>query len=61
MIKYGSIEYFSLLELKKNLGGQSLNKLDLQYLDKLRLEVDQKIKVSDLEYNERIKVPSLAK
>lgn len=42
-IEFGSIEYFELLSFQDRLKGFGLNKLDLQYLDKLRMEVELKV------------------
>jgi len=58
MIKYGSFEYFSLLELRKNINSLQLDKLGLDSLDKLRFEVDLKIKASEADYNEQIRLKS---
>ena len=49
MIKSGSIEYFELLTFRDKLKSLRLNKLDLNYLDKLRMEVDLKIEEIHLE------------
>jgi hypothetical protein len=55
MIKYGTPEYFKLLELKRDISGFGIDKLSLENIDKLRLEVNIKIKASENEYNERIR------
>jgi hypothetical protein len=55
MIKYGSIEYFKLLELKSNISGYGIDKLDLENMNKLRLEVDIKLKASEDAYNDYIR------
>ena len=43
-IKIGSIEYFSLLGLQDKLRSSQYDKFDLITLDKLRYEVELKIK-----------------
>ena len=58
MIKYGDIEYFSLLNLQDKLKAWSYTNLDLQYLDKLRMEIDIKIKAIHEEHNVRIRATS---
>lgn len=50
MIKFGDIEYFTLLDLRDKLKYYQYNKLDLVNLDKLRLEVDMKIDAIHLEH-----------
>ena len=55
MIKFGSIEYFELLTFRDKLKSFRLNKLDLNYLDKLRMEVDLKIEEIHLEAKEKQK------
>mgnify|MGYP003408116778 CR=1 FL=1 len=55
MIKSGSIEYFELLTFRDKLKSFRLNKLDLNYLDKLRMEVDLKIEEIHLEAKEKQK------
>ena len=55
MIKSGSIEYFELLTFRDKLNSFRLNKLDLNYLDKLRMEVDLKIEEIHLEAKEKQK------
>ena len=55
MIKSGSIEYFELLTFRDKLKSLRLNKLDLNYLDKLRMEVDLKIEEIHLEAKEKQK------
>jgi hypothetical protein len=55
MIKYGSIEYFSLLELYNSIKGWKYDKFGLENLDKLKLEIEIKIKASEHEYHERIR------
>lgn len=52
-IKFGDIKYFELLELERKLKGRSYDKLDLLCLDKLRNEVDTKIK--QIHYVEKLK------
>lgn len=52
-IEYGTIEYFSLLDLSDRLKAWKWDKLDLQNLDKLRLEVEQKIAAIHLEAKEK--------
>lgn len=47
-IKFGDIEYFTLLELQSRLKFLGYNKLDLLCLDKLRYEVEVKIKAINL-------------
>lgn len=54
-IKYGSIEYFALLNLQDRLKLWSYDKLNLVYLDKLRAEIDMKMKAINFEYTEQIK------
>lgn len=49
MIKYGSIEYFGLLTFQDKLRDRGLDKLDLVNLDKLRCEIDIKVKAIELE------------
>lgn len=51
MIKYGSMEYFRLLELKRDISGFGVDKLGLENIDKLRMEVDIKLKASENEYH----------
>lgn len=55
MIKSGSIEYFELLTFRDSLKSWRLNKLDLNYLDKLKMEVDLKIEEIHLEAKEKQK------
>lgn len=55
MIKFGSIDYFELVAFRDRLKSWSLNKLDLNYLDKLRMEVDLKIEEIHLEAKEKQK------
>jgi hypothetical protein len=55
-IKYGTVEYFTLEGLGDKLRAYSLDKLDLQYLDRLRMEVDMKIKAIQMEYNDKRRV-----
>jgi hypothetical protein len=43
MIKFGSIEYFRLLDFRDRLRNRGYDKLDLFNLDKLRNEIDIKI------------------
>jgi len=50
MIKYGDIEYFTLLDLQDNLQSRRYDKLDLSMLDKLRNEIDLKIRRIELEH-----------
>ena len=50
-IKVGDIEYFTLLELQDKLRYFGYNKLDLEYLDKLRAELEIKIESINLEHN----------
>ncbi len=52
MIKYGDIEYFTLLDLQDNLRSRRYDKLDLSMLDKLRNEIDIKIKRIELKAKE---------
>jgi predicted nucleotidyltransferase len=53
-IKYGSIEYFTLLDLEDKLKSWKYNKLDLLTLDTLRAEVEMKIKAINYENTTRI-------
>ena len=53
-IKFGDIEYYTLHELRDKLMYWGYNKLDLNYLDKLRTELDIAIKAIDLEYKMKI-------
>jgi len=54
-IKYGSIEYFMMLDFRDRLRYRNLDKLDLEYLDRLRGEIDSKIAVINYRETERIK------
>lgn len=54
-IEYGSIEYFELLSLEQYLNGYRLDLLDLENLDRLRAEVERKIKAANMLHNERNK------
>lgn len=47
MIKFASIQYFELLDLRTKLKSRALDKLDLINLDKLRNEVEMKIQQID--------------
>jgi hypothetical protein len=47
-IKYGDIEYFTLLDLRDKLKYFQYDKLDLVNLDKLRIEVAIKIEAIHL-------------
>jgi hypothetical protein len=49
MIKYGDIEYFTLLDLRDKLKYFQYDKLDLFNLDRLRSEVEIKIEAIHLE------------
>ena len=49
MIKYGDIEYFTLLDLRDKLKYIQYDKLDLQNLVRLRSEVEIKIEAIHLE------------
>jgi hypothetical protein len=53
-IKYGSIEYFMMLDFRDRLTYRNLDKLDLEYLDRLRGEIDSKIAVINYRETERI-------
>ncbi len=55
-IKFGDIEYFTLLELERKLKARDLDRLGLVCVDKLRMEVYIKIQQINLEHNERIKI-----
>jgi hypothetical protein len=50
MIKYGSIEYFELLDLRDRIASDKYNKFDLVNLDKLRFEVNNKIAAIELSH-----------
>jgi len=52
-IELGTIEYFTLLDFSDMLKAWKYDKLDLQNLDKLRLEVEQKIAAIRLEAKEK--------
>ena len=54
MIKYGTIEYFTLEGLRDKLRGHQYDKLDLLFLDKLKMEIDIKLKAIQNEYTERL-------
>lgn len=58
MIKYGSIEYFTLEGLRDKLRDRHYDKLDLQYLDKLKMEIDLKIKAINQQYHEQLQRPT---
>jgi len=49
MIKFGDINYFTLINLQDKLKYVAYDKLDLNYLDKLRMEVDIKVEQIHLE------------
>ncbi len=53
MIKYGSIQYFELLDLQSRLKSRALDKLGLESLDRLRNEVHIKIEQINYEYNNK--------
>lgn len=42
-IKYGSIEYFMMLDFRDKLKYKNYDRLDLEYLDRLRGEIDSNI------------------
>jgi predicted nucleotidyltransferase len=54
-IKYGDIEYFTLVDLSDKLKNIHYNKLDLVNLDKLKLEIDMKIQKIHNDRNEYLK------
>ena len=54
MIKFGDIEYFTLLDLRDKLKYQQYHKLDLVNLDRLRSEVEIKIEAIHLEHNNKV-------
>lgn len=47
-IKYGDIEYFTLVDLQDKLKRFDYDKLDLQYLNNLRNEINLKIEAIHL-------------
>jgi hypothetical protein len=53
MIKYGSVEYFELLDLRDRLKAWKYDKLGLQNLDRLRNEVSIKIEAIHLASKEQ--------
>jgi len=53
MIKYASIEYFTLLDLRDKLLYRDYDKLDLISLDRLRNEVETKILQIHTQHNEQ--------
>lgn len=53
MIKFASTEYFTLLDLRDKLKYMDYDKLDLLSLDKLRYEVEIKIKAIDHEHSKQ--------
>ena len=53
-IKFGDIEYLTLLRLQDQLACRSFNKLDLLCLDKLKTEIHIKIEAIHLEHKERV-------
>lgn len=57
-IKFGDIEYFEILSLQDELKYWKYDKFNLSYLDKLRMEIDLKIKAINQEYNDRIRISS---
>ena len=50
MIEFGDTEYFTLLRLRDELKYRQYDRLDLVSLDRLRNEIDTKIKQIELEY-----------
>lgn len=52
MIKFGDIEYFTLLDLRDKLKNYYYGRLDLTNLDKLKLEVEMKIEAIHLKHKE---------
>jgi hypothetical protein len=54
-IKFGDVEYFELLSLQDSLKYWKYDKFDLQYLDKLKLEIEMKIKAINYEHTEKIR------
>lgn len=52
-IEYGTVEYFTLLDLSDRLKAWKYDKLDLQNLNKLRFEIEQKIAAIQLEAEEK--------
>ena len=52
MIKYGDIEYFTLLDLRDKLKYDHYDRLDLTKLDVLRSEVEIKIEAIHLAHKE---------
>lgn len=59
MIKYGTVEYFELLNLQDKLKAWKWDKLDLLNLDKLRIEVDMKVKAINQVHNDERRISSL--
>jgi predicted nucleotidyltransferase len=55
MIKFGDIEYFELLGLRDKLKNFNYDRLDLVSLDKLRNEIEIKIRQIDYTENEKRK------
>lgn len=53
-IKYGDIEYFTLLDLRDKLKYFQYDKLDLINLDRLKSEVEIKIEAIHLEHKNRL-------
>ena len=49
-IKYGSTQYFGLLDFQDKINYRGYEKFDLVTLDKLRAEVEIKIKAINLEH-----------
>lgn len=54
-IKYGSVEYFQLESLYDKLKWWGYDKYDLLFLDKLRMELQLKIKAIEHEHINRIR------
>ena len=52
MIRFGDIEYFTLLELRDRLKARQWDKLDLLNIDRLRNEVEIKIQQIHLQEEE---------
>jgi len=53
-IKYGSSEYFLLLDFRDKLRYKNYDRLDLEYLDRLRGEIDSNIAKINYKETKRI-------
>ncbi len=56
-IKFGDIDYFCLLDLQDKLKYIGYNRLDLEFMDKLRGEIHIKIRAIHIEHERENNIP----